>query len=122
MAKWLTANDAQLLQDLWPDVPMVDEVCNLYLNAAKSACLAYAPALPEPSVLVDGGYVVLEEEPSIPDEWVLAQVMQARNTYNAAKASPSGGFDGSGYGISAHPLDWQVKQLLRPERGVGAIL
>ncbi|NYF29237.1 hypothetical protein [Microbacterium sp. JAI119] len=106
MAEWLTADDEDL-PTLWPDVPMNDDAATLYLNAAKEACLAYAPALAEGA--------------SIPDGWRLAQALQARNTYNSSKAAPGGDFDGGGYGISAFPLDWQVKQLLRPRRALGAI-
>lgn len=106
MADWLTADDEEL-PTLWPDVPMNDDTATLYLSAAKEACLAYAPALPEGAAMPDG--------------WRLAQALQARNTYNSSKAAPGGDFDGGGYGISAFPLDWQVKQLLRPRRALGAI-
>lgn len=107
MASWLTAADTEL-PTLWPDVPMDDDATNLYLDAAKDACLAYAPALP-------AGVT------EIPAGWRLAQAMQARNIYNAAKAAPGGDMDGSSYGISTFPLDWQVQQLLRPRRAMGAI-
>ncbi|WP_341935517.1 hypothetical protein MRBLWO14_001169 [Microbacterium sp. LWO14-1.2] len=209
MATWLTADDTEL-QVLWPDVPMDDAVANLFLSAAKDACLAYAPELiptgyapvtltwptgytlrltregdvitgvltssggaastvirPLPATFLPAGTVrVLEynspDAPTavltindvpalggigasysgqiaagetitaqwvgdpvpgdgIPDSWVLAQALQARNLYNSAKASPGGDMDGSGYGITAFPLDWQVQQLLRPRRAVGVI-
>ncbi|MFS0714095.1 hypothetical protein ABC195_09430 [Microbacterium sp. 2P01SA-2] len=64
-------------------------------------------------------------EPTIPDEWVLAQAMQARNIYNAGGAAggPSSDPTAGGYGIAtSYPLDWHVKQLLRPAQGMGAIL
>ncbi|WP_067197157.1 hypothetical protein [Microbacterium sp. XT11] len=108
MAQWLTPDDPDLIF-LWPDVPPNEQVAATYLAAAKDACLDYAPALPEGVT-------------EIPDGWRLAQAMQARNIYNAAHASPGGEFDGGGYGITAHPLDWQVQQLLRPRRAMGAIL
>lgn len=60
--------------------------------------------------------------PTIPDGWRLAQALQAQNAFNANNAAPGNGdFDGGGYGITTHPLDWQVKQLLRPKRAIGAI-
>lgn len=125
MASWLTAEDRNLLGILWPDSDGLidDDVLNIYLSAAKAACLAFAPAR-EPGALVVVDDIVQPEEPgTIPDEWRLAQAMQARNIYNAAQASPSSGdFDGGGYGLSSFPLDWQVKQLLRPQMGVGAIV
>lgn len=55
---------------------------------------------------------------SIPDGYRQAQLMQARNVWNSSKASPTGDFDGTSYGITSYPLDWQVRQLLRPKRGV----
>jgi hypothetical protein len=108
---WLTSEDTDVLSVLWPDSSgiMNDDVLNIYLAAAKAACIAYAPALPA-------------GQTEIPGEWVLAQAMQARNIYNAGHASPSGGFGDPEYGLTSFPLDWQVKQLLRPQMGVGAIV
>ncbi|TQJ31950.1 hypothetical protein [Microbacterium sp. SLBN-146] len=59
----------------------------------------------------------------VPSAWKLAEVMQARNLFNAGQSptNPSSDWDGSGYGVATYPLDWTVKQLLRPEQGVGAI-
>jgi hypothetical protein len=61
------------------------------------------------------------ESVGVPDAWRLAEIMQARNTYNAAKAAPAGEFDSGSYGLSAFPLDWTIKQLLRPRRGRAVI-
>lgn len=96
---------------LWRDTPADDAAAALYLNAAAEQCFAYAPPLPA------GTPVGM-----VPETWFLAIVMQARNIYNAGKAAPSGDFDGSGYGVVTFPLDWQVKSLLRPQRGLGAIV
>lgn len=61
--------------------------------------------------------------PVIPENYFLAIITQARNLKNAGVSPVAGGeFDGSGYGVSVFPLDWTVKQLLRPERGLGAIV
>lgn len=111
MASWLTAGDTELLT-LWPDAPVEDAAtAALYLAAAREACEAFAPDLPEDTT-------------DIPAGWRLAQAMQARNIWNSGNAAPSGDFagEGSGYAISSFPLDWQVQQLLRPRRAVGAIL
>lgn len=113
MAQWLTADDAdieEVLAYLWTDAPLEEpKVLGMFLGAAKSQCIAYAPELPADA---DG----------IPDEWVIAQAMQARNIYNAgANASTGTDPSGGGYGIATYPLDWHVKQLLRPQRAVGSI-
>ena len=43
--------------------------------------------------------------------------MQARNVWNSGKASPTGDFDGGQYSLTTFPLDWQVRQLIRPKVG-----
>jgi hypothetical protein len=102
-------DDNELLEIVWPDGgSLTPNVLTVYLEVAKAACIAYAPTIPE-----DG---------DVPQAYRIAQAMQAANIYNAAQASPGGDFDGGGYGLTAHPLDWQVKQLLRPQSGVGVIL
>ena len=107
MANWLPTRAEAVLHGT--DAPADDEGLALYLEAAKEACLAYAPTPADPE--------------DVPESWVLAQAYQARNIYNSGQAGAgSGDFDGGGYGLSTHPLDWQIKQLLRPRRGLGAIL
>ncbi|WP_251439149.1 hypothetical protein [Microbacterium sp. USTB-Y] len=63
----------------------------------------------------------MDDEDDIPEGWRLAQILQAQNLYNANQAAPGGDFDGSGYGVTTHPLDWMVKQLIRPKQATGAI-
>lgn len=109
MAINVTLSEARAL---WRDAPADDNVLELYLDAAEFAVSAYVGGSGD-----NGSYADYNAA-----AWTLATVMQARNTWNAGKASPSSGeFGNEGYGISAMPLDWQVKQLLRPQRGVGAI-
>lgn len=57
----------------------------------------------------------------VPEAYKLAEIMQARNIWNAIKASSGGDMDGSGFGISVMPLDWSVKQLLRPDIAHGGV-
>lgn len=108
---WLTAgDDMATIEAVWSDAALVDAVVlQMYLDAGRDACQAYAP----------------DADPAadIPAGWKIAQVMQARNIYNAGitPTSGDGDFSAGGYGISTYPLDWHVKQLLRPQRGAGAI-
>lgn len=112
MADWLT-DASPALATLWPNVDLVEpEALDLYLDAAKSECLAFA--LDDDETPPAAG--------AVPSEWVIAQALHARNKYNASAAGPDGQNDGSGYGLTSFPLDWQVKQLLRPQRAVGAIV
>jgi hypothetical protein len=115
MATWFTTDEAR---DQWVDAPLDDDYLEELLQVAKAAVLAYAPALPTELVVDEGGYVV-PSSTSIPTSYRQAQIMQTRNVFNASKAAPGGEFDGSSYGITTHPLDWQVKQLLRPRTVFG---
>ena len=82
-----------------------DDSLESLLSVAKEAVIAYAPA-------------VEEELTTIPDGYRLAQLMQARNVWNSQKVSTTDNFDGGQYGITAsYPLDWQVRQLIRPKQG-----
>jgi hypothetical protein len=105
MAQWHTVASAR---DEWPDAPVDeddgDDLLTSLLAVAQDAVIAYAPAVETP--LTD-----------IPDGYRHAQLMQARNVWNSSKAKPSGDFDGGEYGLSSFPLDWQVRQLIRPKRG-----
>ena len=119
-ATWATP---EVARKYWRDAPADDAVLVTYLSAARVACLTFAPLPVDASTGYGedpyGGYGGGDE---IPDNYLLAQVMQARNTWNSGKAAPGdGAFDGGGFGISSMPLDWQIKQLLRPQRALGAI-
>lgn len=128
----------ELARSIWADADLIDDdVLDFWLESVKPAIIAYAPAVPavpgtdtdgdgtfSPGDLSgisdpdgDGVFDVVDPGDAVPENWALAQIMQARNTFNAVKASPSGDFDGSSYGITARPLDWSVKQILRPRVG-----
>lgn len=115
MATWHTPETAR---DQWADAPLDDNDLVELLEVAQQAVLAYAPALPEDDVTVEDGYVIPAAQ-NIPANYRRAQLMQARNIWNASNASTGGEFDGSSYGITTHPLDWQIKQILRPRTVFG---
>lgn len=108
LTTWLTGAETDLIESVWSDArDLTAPAVAMYLGAAREACEAYAP--PQPTT-------------GVPDSWRIAQAMQARSIYNAAFASSGSDFDGGGYTPAVHPLDWQVRQLLRPKLGHGAIL
>jgi hypothetical protein len=88
----LTGDDAYL-QDL--------------LDVARIQCEAYAPAL--------------AAEETAPANYLLAQVMQARNLLNAQQSDPSSTSDGELFIIRPYPMDNVVKNLLRPATILGAV-
>ena len=117
MAQWHTVASAR---DEWPDAPFDedggDNLLTSLLAAAQLAVVSYAPVQEGGVTVTDEGYVV-EADYVLTDGYRIAQLMQARNIWNSGKASPSGDFDGGQYGLSTFPLDWQVRQLIRPKRG-----
>lgn len=106
MASWYTLEEARAD---WADAAQLeDDQLQSYLDAAKEAVIAYAPAVETPLVV-------------IPDGYRIAQLMQVRNTWNAGTVAPSGDLDDGTYGLQTFPLDWKVQQLIRPKRAVPVV-
>lgn len=124
MAEWHTVASAR---NQWADAPYDtdedegDDTLLELLAVAKSAVLAFAPDLSGNTFVDDDGYIVNYGDNVVPTNYRVAQLMQARNVWNSSKASPAGSFDNGEYGLTSFPLDWQVRQLLRPKRGVPVI-
>ena len=106
-----TWHDPESARDQWIDAPLDDDVLDELLEVSMQQVIAYAPNLPEPAV---------GEELDVPASYRRAQLMQARNLWNAAKVDPaSGGIGGDeSYVIRPFPLDWMIRQVLRPRKGV----
>lgn len=107
MATWHTIESAR---DQWVDAPLDDEQLTELLEVAKDAVLAYAPSAED---------IDPEDPDEIPTRYRVGQLMQARNVWNSSMASPTGDLDGASYGLTTFPLDWQVKQLIRPRSVFG---
>lgn len=103
---WLTLDAARTS---WPNFEQLADL-QLFevLWTAKQQCIAYAPAL------------AVDQRP--PLNYKAAQQMQARNIWNASKVDPgSGGIGDDSFVIRPFPLDWMVKQMLRPKTAVPAV-
>lgn len=74
------------------------------LEVSKLQVLAFAPDL--------------DEGQRPPINYAEAQMMQAKNVWNAGRTAPSGDLGGDNFAITPFPLDWHVKALLRPTTGV----
>lgn len=85
----------------WDGAPANDGTLYRLLTTAREQVEAYG------RVLADG-------EP-VPELWRQAQLAQARNMFNASITSGENTYDaGGGNYITVRPLDWAVKQLIRP--------
>lgn len=106
MAAWYTVEEARID---WRDAAQLDDVqLQLQLDASRDAVWAFGRSL------------TLPEDAPVPDEipagWRSAHLLQARNTWNGFKTDPAG-FVGSGeFEVRVYPMDWLVKQLIRPLR------
>lgn len=99
---WYLLEDARAH---WQGAPADDARLHDLLEVARGQVLAFAPPLP------DG------EQP--PTRYRTAQLMQARNVWNAQQIDPGAtSYGGEGFTVRVYPLDWSVKQMLRPQRAV----
>lgn len=100
---WLSLDAAR---DSWADAPAADLDLFETLWVAKQQVIVYAPAL-DPLL------------PRPPLNYRKGQAMQARNIWNAAKVDAgSGGFGEGSFVIRPFPLDWMIKQILRPATAI----
>lgn len=85
----------------WDGAPTSDGTLYRLLQTAREQVEAYGQHLPAGA--------------RVPELWRQAQLSQARNMYNATLTSGDSSYDlGGGVVITPRPLDWAVKQLIRP--------
>ena len=102
---WHTLDSAR---EEWDGAPPSDYRLFQILELARQQVIAYAPAL--------------EADDPIPTNYREGQLMQARNLLNAGLVDPaSGGVGSEDFVLRPFPLDWMVKQVLRPHSGVPRI-
>lgn len=100
------------LDNEWADAPVDEAVLSRYLRAAHGQCLDYLPHRRDD---VTGELVPVVPDP-VPDTFVLAQIMQARALWNSVTAGSGDQIGADGQAVTVFPMDWTVKNLLRPRR------
>jgi hypothetical protein len=101
-------DDLALIVAVWPDAPTDDTeeaTLGLYLGAAQQQCLDFLD-LPEPEED--------EEEEPAPDNWRLALIMQTRALWQASRVNEQDQIGLDGQQVTVYPMDWTVKNLLKP--------
>jgi hypothetical protein len=98
---WHTLDTAR---EAWTDAPYEDDELQELLDVARVQCLTYAPGEPTSQM--------------VPLRYRMAQLMQARNLWNASRQDPGGEIGGEGFAVRVFPMDWAVKNLLRPKSAV----
>lgn len=108
MTSW---HDTESAATQWPDAPDDDAVLKELLEVARGQVVAYSPHSKTDPVVEAASDVV-------PVAYRLAQLRQAQNLWAAGSTSPDGGIgDGESFTLTPHPLDWHVKQIIRPKGG-----
>lgn len=113
MADWY---DVETLRDEWISAPLEDELIEQLLDVAKGDVMAYAFTSDRTAY-----EEATEEEPfDVPERLRYAQKRQVENLWNAGRVDPNGsiGPDGQTFTMTPHPLDWHIKQIIRPRRAV----
>ena len=91
----------------WDGAPEDDGTLYRLLNLAQEQVESYAPPF------FGSG---------VPERFRSAQLVQARNTFNASISNGDGSMDlGGGIVINIRPLDWAVKQMIRPPKALKAV-
>lgn len=94
-------------REQWADAAgMSDAELEGYLGTAYEQCLEYGPR----PALAAGSTTV-------PARWVQAQIMQARAVWRSSVAGDDNGLGAGDLTVTTFPMDWTVKNLLRPRRG-----
>lgn len=113
MARWVDPDapeDANLIATLWADAPYDATTVATLLGAAQRDCAAFVGVgdLPAPTDDPDGLTTAA---------YKTAVIMQARGRQRSTVAGGSDALGGD-FPLTIHPLDWSVKQVLRPATGV----
>lgn len=102
MATW---HDIESIRSAWDDAEQIeDDILGELLAVAREAVIAYAPKLSAGTT-------------AIPTRYRVGQAAQVKNLWNATQAGPNGSIGDDTFAIQPRPLDWHVKQILRPARG-----
>lgn len=121
MATWHTVES---IRTYWDDAHQInDELLEELLEVAQSAIIAYAPTPSEefPELTLDEWESAWDgnwgdDSEDIPTRFRVAQMMHVRNLWNASRVGADGSQGGDTFEIQPRPLDWHVKQILRPAR------
>lgn len=108
MVTWIdTTADADLISKVWADAP-IEPTLTVLLDAAETQCACFAGVTELPTVEQEQG------------RYKMALLLQARSLQ---RSSLTGGNDqiGGEFPVTVFPMDWTVKNLLRPTTGVPVI-
>jgi hypothetical protein len=124
VADWYTLES---IRADWRDAPQSDTVLQQLIDVAKDQVLEFDlgatwrrnPA--NAGTDWPGGYGSDTGQGDVPQGLLMAQRAQARNLWNASRVDPSNGSTGDDtFVIRPFPMDWTVKNMIRPKRPFGS--
>ena len=102
--------------DEWRDAPSDDATLTRYLRSAHEQCLDFLPHHRD-----EAGVLQPVIPNPVPERFALAQIMQARALYNGVVTGSDDRMGPDSIGVTVFPMDWSVKNLLRPKR-IGRVI
>lgn len=113
---WLHAGLIGTVQRYWPGAADIDSAeLDALLASAAIQCDAYAPKITYTVTNEDGTTETFEGYAT--DNYLHGQVLQARALYRSTMAGSGDQIGLDGQAVTVFPMDWTVKNLLRPKRG-----
>lgn len=121
MTDWYTVDTPQHQErfiDAWGgiDAP-TDEVGAMLLQVAQDDVITYA--LDVEDITQEALDAILADAPA---RYVLAQLQQAKNLWNAGRAQPDSATGSEGYSFVPRPLDKTIRALIRPKGGIPYVI
>jgi hypothetical protein len=106
MAGWMTPDE---VRTRWRDAPADDAYLQEVMDVAQAQVLDYGPQVTADLIAADAN--------AVPTNYRLAAFTQTKNIWNAVKSDPSSqGIGDEGFIIRPFPMDWTVKNMVRPLR------
>lgn len=107
MTQW---HDQESARANWDDAPFDDEALDELLEVARGQVIAYSPTK-------KADPIVAADSVDVPVSYRLAQLRQVQNMWAAQNTDSSGAVGDGDFSLTpvTHPLDWHVKQIIRPK-------
>lgn len=96
---WVTTEE---VLSWWEDAPLDSDVLIALLQAAYELCATYAPA---------------DVAQPVPETFRRAQYLQAKAMWESERSNAGSSIGAEDFAVPVFPMDWHVKNLLRPKRG-----
>jgi hypothetical protein len=117
---WYSADSDQAVERVlaaWSDAPVENlEILGMILDTAKEQVQWFAPSDTDDDPEAEPSY--WHDDVTEQPRYLYAQLQQAKNLWNAGRASGDGDVGAEGYTFTPRPLDKTIQRIIRPASGV----